>query len=151
MANQDVRHATFVFERTVNAPVERVFAALANPVERAAWGVPSEKAALVYERADFRETGQDVFRCGPKHDPQYRGVTTYLDIVPNARIVSTELVETSERKLLATMSTTTLESRDGGTHITVTIQATSLAGEDMIKGVKNGTGSSLDNLVKALG
>ncbi|HKV51539.1 MAG TPA: SRPBCC domain-containing protein [Gemmatimonadaceae bacterium] len=151
MANHEVQHATFVFERTSTAPVGRVFAALANPVERAEWGVPSEKAALVYERADFREGGQDVFRCGPKHDPQYRGVTTYLDIVPNERIVTTELVETNERKLLATLSTTLLESREGGTHITVTVQLASLAGEDMIQGAKCGTGASLDNLVKALG
>lgn len=151
MGNHDVQHATFVFERMSSAPVDRVFAALANPVERAEWGVPSEKAALVYEESDFREGGQDVFRCGPKHDPQYRGVTTYLDIVPNERIVSTELVEASGRKLLATMSTTTLQSRGTGTSITVTIQVASLAGEDMINGAKSGTGASLDNLVKALG
>lgn len=151
MTIHDVQHATFVFARTSEAPVERVFAALENPVERAQWGVPSDKAALVYEQADFREGGSDVFRCGPKHDPQYRGVTTYLDIVPNERIVSTELVETNGRKLLATMSTTTLEARSGGTNITVTIQVTSFGGEDMINGAKNGTGASLDNLVKALG
>src|SRR6185437_11173412 len=143
-------HATFVFERASDAPIDRVFAALANPVGRAQWGVPSEKAALVYEQADFREGGQDIFRCGPKHDPQFRGVTTYLDIVPNGRIVSTELVEANGRKLLATMSTTTLRPRGAGTTITVTIQATSLAGEDMLAGVKSGTGASLDNLVASL-
>ena len=95
--------------------------------------------------------GQGSTRNGRDSNPQYRGVTTYLDIVPNERIVSTELVETNGRKLLATMSTTTLERRNGGTNITVTIQVTSLAGEDMIKGAENGTGASLDNLVKALG
>ena len=150
MAKNDVQHATFVFERTSDAPVDRVFAALANPVERAQWGVPSAKAALVYDRTDFREGGSDEFRCGPKHDPQYRGVTTYLEIVPNERVVSTELVAANGRKLLATLSTTTLESRGAGTNITVTLQVTSLAGEDMITGAKNGTGASLDNLVKAL-
>ncbi len=151
MQTHDVQHATFVFERMSEASIDRVFAALANPVERAQWGVPSDKTALVYERADFREGGSDVFRCGPKRDPQFRGVTTYLDIIPNERIVSTELVETNGRKLLATMSTTMLERRNGGTNITVTIQVTSLAGEDMINGAKNGTGASLDNLVRALG
>jgi uncharacterized protein YndB with AHSA1/START domain len=150
MASDDIQHATFVLERTTNAPIDRVFGALANPVERAAWGAPSEQDALVYEQADFREGGQDIFRCGPKHDPQFRGVTTYLDIVPNGRIVSTELVEANGRKLLATMSTTTLRPRGAGTTITVTIQATSLAGKDMLAGVKSGTGASLDNLVASL-
>lgn len=151
MEQHTVQHATFVFERASDAPVDRVFAALANPVERAQWGVPSDQAALVYEQADFREGGSDVFRCGPKHDPQYRGVTTYLDIVQNERIVTTELVEEHGRKLLATMSTTMLAPRGTGTDITVTVQVLSLAGEDMIKGAKNGTGASLDNLVKMLG
>jgi hypothetical protein len=35
MTAQNLKHATFVFERTCAAPVERVFAAFANPVERA--------------------------------------------------------------------------------------------------------------------
>ena len=87
----------------------------------------------------------------PRQNPQYRGVTTYLDIVPNERIISTELVETNDRKLLATQSTTTLERREAGTQITVTIQLTSFAGDDMINGARNGTGASLDNLVNALG
>jgi uncharacterized protein YndB with AHSA1/START domain len=150
MATGDLQHATFVFERTTTAPIDRVFGALANPIERAEWGAPSEKDALVYEETDFSVGGQDRFRCGPKHDPQFRGVTTYLDIVSNSRIVSTEVVAANGRNLVATLSTTTLESRGAGTAISVTVQVASLAGEDMLEGVKSGTGASLDNLVASL-
>src|ERR1700750_555057 len=105
MSNQDLKHETLVFARTCAAPVERVFAAFADPVERANWGTPSETAAFFYDKVDFREGGTDVFRCGDKSNPQYRGVTTYYDIVSNERIVSSETVETQGRKLLISMAT----------------------------------------------
>jgi len=37
MASQDLKHSTLVFERICAAPVERVFAAFADPEERASW------------------------------------------------------------------------------------------------------------------
>src|SRR5580692_7941028 len=66
MTSQNLKHSTLVFERVCAAPVERVFAAFASPQERAGWGTPSETAALIYDKADFREGGVDVFRCGDK-------------------------------------------------------------------------------------
>lgn len=38
MPNQELKHSTLVLERICAAPVERVFAAFANPQERASWG-----------------------------------------------------------------------------------------------------------------
>jgi uncharacterized protein YndB with AHSA1/START domain len=143
-------HATFVFERRCAAPVGRVFAALSDPVERASWGAPSDNASLVYDQADFREGGQDIFRCGDIANPQYRGVTSYLDIVPNARIVSSEVIESGGQKLLISLSTTTLEPDAGSTKVVVTTQLTSLIGNRMIDGAKFGHNASLDNLVHAM-
>jgi uncharacterized protein YndB with AHSA1/START domain len=150
MTSQGLKHATLVFERVCAAPVERVFAAFANPAERANWGAPSESAAFVYDEVDFREGGIDVFRCGDKSNPQYRGVTRYYDIVPNQRIVSREVVERQGTKLLITMSTTTFEPEGAGTKVVVTAQLTSLAGDDMLNGAKFGHTASLDNLVEAM-
>jgi uncharacterized protein YndB with AHSA1/START domain len=150
MSNQDLKHETLVFERICPAPVERVFAAFADPEERANWGTPSETAAFIYDKVDFREGGSDVFRCGDKSNPQYRGVTTYYDIVPNQRIISSETVETEGRKLLISMATTTLQAEGSGTKVIVTVQLTSLVGEGMLNGAKFGHNASLDNLVKAM-
>jgi len=150
MANQDLKHSTLIFERLCSASIERVFAAFADPEERANWGAPSETAVFIYDKVDFREGGRDEFRCGDKSNPQYRGATTYYDIIPNERIVSSEIVETQGRKLLISMSTTTLEREGAGTKVTVTVQLTSLAGEDMLNGAKFGHNASLDNLVEAM-
>jgi hypothetical protein len=74
MNTQNVRHGTLIFERTCNAPLERVFVAFADVNERLRWGAPSDKTAFIYDEADFREGGKDVFRCGTKSNPQYLGV-----------------------------------------------------------------------------
>jgi uncharacterized protein YndB with AHSA1/START domain len=145
-----MRHATFVFERICAAPVERVFAAFADPAERASWGTPSQTAAFVYDQVDFREGGVDVFRCGDKSNPQYRGMTRYYDIVPSQRIISSEVVEAQGTKLLITMSTTTFAPDGAGTKVTVTAQLTSMAGDEMLNGAQSGHSASLDNLVEAM-
>ncbi|HWG03905.1 MAG TPA: SRPBCC domain-containing protein [Beijerinckiaceae bacterium] len=150
MTNDGLRHATLTFERLFDAPVDRVFTAFADPVARAAWGTPSDTAAFFYEEANFRIGGRDVFRCGDKADPQYRGVTTYLDIVPNERIVSSEIVEHAGTRLLISLSTATFAPAPAGTKLLVTVQATSLAGDDMIRGAEFGHRASLDNLVAAM-
>ncbi|MDE2166292.1 MAG: SRPBCC domain-containing protein [Alphaproteobacteria bacterium] len=77
-------------------------------------------------------------------------MTKYYDIVPNQRIVSSEVVETQGTKLLITMSTTTFEPEGAGTKVVVTAQLTSLAGDDMLNGAKFGHNASLDNLVEAM-
>ena len=103
-----------------------------------------------YDEADFREGEKDVFRCGTKSNPQYLGVTTYHDIVPKRRIVSTEIVETNGIKLMISLSTTTFEPEAEGTRIQVTTQITAFGGSDMIHGTKAGTNASLDNLVRIM-
>ena len=150
MTSQNLKHATLNFERVCTGPVERVFAAFADPEERVRWGKPSDSAALLYDKVDFREGGVDIFRCGSKSNPQYRGVTTYHDIVPGERIVASEVIEAQGRKLLISLSTTSFETEGAGTKVILTVQLTSLAGEDMLNGAKFGHNASLDNLVQAM-
>jgi uncharacterized protein YndB with AHSA1/START domain len=151
--NHDVKrykHATLVFECTCAANTARVFVALADLVERAGWGTPSETAALIYDAADFRVGGRDIFCCGAKDNPQYCGVTTYYDIVPGQRIVSSETVEIQGRTVLISMSTMTLEPEGAGTKVRLTAQVISLDGDNMIEGAKFGNSAALDNLVEAM-
>ena len=70
-------------------------------------------------------------------------MATYYDVVPNQRIVSSETVETARKKLIISMSTTTLEPQGASTKVTVTTQLISLVGDDMINGVEVGQNASL--------
>jgi uncharacterized protein YndB with AHSA1/START domain len=140
-------HATLIFERMVPANPDQVFAAYAEVNQRMEWGAPSDNTALIYDQADFREGGEDVFRCGSKSTPDIHGATRYLDIVPNRRIVSTETITVEGRRLCASLVTLELNPDGDRTKLTTTIQLASFVGQDMVKGHESGTNASLDNLM----
>jgi uncharacterized protein YndB with AHSA1/START domain len=141
-------HATLIFERDVPAAADRVYKAYTDIAERLKWGAPSENTALLYDKTDFREGGEDVFRCGPKSNPNIEGTTRYLDIVANRRIVSSEAIAIDGRRLCASLNTFELNPEGDHTKLKSTIQLVSFVGKDMITGHENGTNASLDNLVK---
>jgi uncharacterized protein YndB with AHSA1/START domain len=141
-------HTTLDFEREIPAPVEEVFVAFADPVARAAWGAPSDTAVLIYDEADFREGRQDCFRCGSKADPNIHGVTRYLDIIANRRVVSSETIVVNGKRLCASLTTLELAPDGEKTQLKSTTQLASFIGEDLVKGHKAGNNASLDNLVE---
>jgi uncharacterized protein YndB with AHSA1/START domain len=147
--NSKPQHATIKLEHSYAAPLERVFSEFADPVARARWSAPSNDA-LIYDEADFRVGGKDVFRCGPKGNPKFRGETRYLHIVPNARVVSSETVDMDGQPLAVALTTLDFEPTDDGTNLTVTLQIVSFAGPDMIHGYESGNKSALNNLAQHL-
>jgi uncharacterized protein YndB with AHSA1/START domain len=143
-------HTTLVFEREISASPETVFAAIKDPIARARWGAPSDTAVVVYDEAFFREGGQDRFRCGSKSDPNIHGVTRYLDIVPNRRVVSSETIAVDGRRLCVSMTTLELAPNGNSTRLKNTTQLASFIGEGMVKGHTTGTNASLDSLCRYL-
>ena len=145
-----VRISPFVFvERICAAPIDRVFAAFSDPDKRVRWGAPSEKQRPSSMTKPIFARAASI--CSAAATKATRSsLTTYHDIVPNAHIISSEVVEAQGRKLLISMSTTTFEPEGTGTKVVVTVQLTSLAGEDMLTGAKFGHNASLDNLVKVM-
>jgi uncharacterized protein YndB with AHSA1/START domain len=87
-----------------------------------------------------------VFRCGPKGDPKFSGETRYLDIVSNARVVSSETVDADGQRLAVALTTLKFESTEDGTNLTVTVQMVSFVGPDMIHGYESGNKGALKNL-----
>jgi uncharacterized protein YndB with AHSA1/START domain len=150
MAEPATHHATIVFERMFDAPAQRVFAALSDPVARARWGAPSDTVVMIYDEADFRVGGRDIFRCGAKNDPQYRGETHYRNIVPNRRIISTETVDELDTRLSVALTTIELEADGERTKLKLTVQLTALGDPRMIDGTKEGYTGALDNLARFL-
>ena len=87
-----------------------------------------------------------MFRCGPKGDLKFRGETHYLDIVPNARVVSSETVAADGQRLAVALTTLDFKPTKDGTLLTVTIQVVSFVGPDMIRSYESGNRSALKNL-----
>ena len=134
--NDKLQHATIKIQHSYSAPLDRVFSEFTDPLARARWSAP-DNDELIYDESDFRIGGKDVFRCGPKGDPKFRGETRYLDIVSNARIVSSETLDVDGQRL--SVALTTLD-------LTATIQIVSFAGPDVIHEYESGNKSALKNL-----
>jgi uncharacterized protein YndB with AHSA1/START domain len=148
--SEKLHHATINFEHFYPAPVERVFTEFADPVARARWSAPSGNDVLIYDEADFREGGHDIFRCGPRDDPKFRGETSYLLIVPNQLVVSSEVLSMDGKRLAIALTTLELEPADAGATLKMTVQMVSFAGPGMVAGYENGNGSALENLARHL-
>src|ERR1700674_3798539 len=112
--DEKLHHATINLQGFYAAPVERVFSEFADPATRAKWSAPSNDA-LVYDEADFREGGGDVFRCGPPNDLKLRGETTYQVIIPNKCVISTEILSEGGRRLAVALNTLNFETTGEGT------------------------------------
>ncbi len=150
MKTTSAHHATIVFERNYDVPIERVFGAFADPKDRARWSAPSDTAVLIYDKADFRIGGRDTFRCGAKSDPKFFGESRYHDIIPNRRIVSSETIDTDGKRLSVALTTMDLEPEGSSTKVKLTVQIVLLDGADMIEGTKIGYTGALDNLAREL-
>ena len=150
MTDDLVCHASLTFERSCAAPLPSVFELYSNAKERERWSVPSDTATFSYEEADFRVGGWDVFRCGSKEAPQYRGETHYLDIVPDKRIVFSQVISQGKQHLCASMNTVRFEPQGEGTKITATVQLVSFVGDGMIEGTKLGMNAAFDKFMAAV-
>ena len=148
MSNK-LEHGTITVQNSFPAPPERVFSAFADPVARARWSAPPNDV-LIYDEADFRVGGKDVFRCGPKGDPKFRGETRYLHIVLNASIVSSETLDMNDQRLAVALTTLDFEPSGGTTKLTATIQVVSFVGPDMIRGYESGNQSAFKGLCEHL-
>ena len=125
-----VTHATFVVERTFDASLDRVWDAFAVPEQHAQWFGSDPGFAETEAHEDFRVGGQAV-QDGQWHDgPTSRYVATYTDIVERSRIVSTYDMWVGGEHLSTSLSSTVLETVDGGTRVTYTEQAVFLDGKD---------------------
>src|SRR5579863_6182722 len=147
--NGKSQHATITLERSYPAALEQVFSEFADPVARARWSAPSEDV-LIYDEADFRIGGKDVFRCGPKGDPKFHGETHYLLIVPNVYVVSSETIEMDGQCLAISLTTLDFEPTENGTNLKVTLQIASFVGPGMILGSESGYKCALENLSQHL-
>lgn len=147
--NKVFHHSTITLEHSYSASVRRVFSEFADPQARAKWSAPS-KESLVYDEADFREEGRDVFRCGPSDNLKFRGVTTYHVIIPNRCVISTETLSEGPTRLAVALNTLDFEPTPEGSKLTITLQIVSFVGPDMIRGYESGNRGALEGLSRHL-
>lgn len=142
MSERNVKHDTFVIERTYNASPARVFEAWADPQSKAKWFATAEEF-------DFRVGGHEIART-PVNGAVYLFDALYQDIVPNERIVYSYIMERDQTRLSVSQATIEFQPAGSGTKLTCTEQGVYLDGEDEPKFRFEGTNSLLDKLDKSL-
>ncbi len=145
---RSVVHGDFHLERTYDAPVERVYAAFANPTAKAKWFAADVDGLTLLERSmDFRVGGRERARGQWKGGVVSTFDATYYDIIPNERIVYAYEMHLDDRKISVSLATVQLSpAGQGRTRLKVSEQGAFLDGYDDAGSRERGTGELLDKL-----
>ena len=142
---RSTKHATFVIERTYDAPSQRVFDAWADQAAKAQWFGPPEKPEGAYS-LDFREGGCEHLAIPMDNGPEYSFDAVYQDIVPGRRIVYTYDMHRDEQRISVSVATVEIEPNGTGTRLTLTEQGVFLDGLDTSAAREHGTNVLMDTL-----
>ena len=143
-AARSAEPGTIRLERTFKASPGRVFAAWAEPATRALWDVPGR--IIAEQTFDFRKGGREVKRFGPKDDPRFVAETTYIDIVPQERIVFAYGMTARDVPISVSLTTVELSRVPEGTRLLLTEQIVLLDGGDKLAHREEGLSSMLDKI-----
>jgi uncharacterized protein YndB with AHSA1/START domain len=135
MSEQTVVHNTFVIERSYPHPVEKVFAAFADPAKKRRWfaeggGTDVEKFEMEF-RVGGTERTQYRFKEGtPFPGVELTNVGSYHDIVDNKRIVTASTMALGGRRISTSLVTIELLPTESGTDLICTHQGAFFEGAD---------------------
>ena len=134
--------------REFNAPKELVYEAWTTPELVKRWWSAKRGEATVAE-IDLRVGGRWRYAMVTDDGMEVAFHGEYREVVPNERIVSTEVYEgIPDGEANATLNTATFEEEDGRTTLTILIEASSKDARDAIvaSGVEDGLQDALDLL-----
>jgi uncharacterized protein YndB with AHSA1/START domain len=150
MTERSVVHATFVIERSYDAPPARVFAACSDPAAKKRWFVGPENWDKSDYRLDFRVGGEETTSGGAEGGPLHKYWATIRDIVPDRRIVSTYEMAMDDTRTSVSVATVELMAEGNGTRLIFTEQGAYFDGLDKPEWREQGTRDLFDKLGAAL-
>jgi len=151
MTERSTEHATFVLERSYAASPARVFAAWADPAQKAQWFVGPDEWIKFTHETDFRVGGRERLSTGPAGGTVHKFDCCYQDIVPDRRIIYTYDMHLDDTRISVSLTTIEFKPEGAGTRLIFTEQGVFLDGTDSAATREQGTQGLLDKLGAALG
>lgn len=152
---RSIAHATFVIERTYPFKPERVFAAFARPEIKRRWFAEGDGRNAALHELDFRPGGVERTRTIMGENTPFPGTslenhTTYLDIVPDKRIVFAYTMSLGDYRMSASLATIEIMPDGQGTRLSFTEQGAYFEGSDGPRMREEGWGKLLDGIGASL-
>ncbi len=156
-----VIHHTLTVERSYPVPAAKVYAAWANPVEKAKWFAGPDPWKEQERTVDFRVGGEERVQGRFGTGPTSLFIAKYYDIIPNERIVYAYEMFVDGLRLSVSLATIEILSEGPNTRMVVTemgayfeSQDTARArqpGQDAARSREEGTNFLMDKLGASLG
>lgn len=146
MRNRSITHATFVIERDYKAPPAKVFAAFADPKQKAKWFVSPEEWETSDLKLEFRVGGKESVSGGPPGGPVHSYNAEYWEITQNERIVSSYEMHMDEKRTSVSLATVEFKPNGAGTKLILTEQGAFLDGVDNAGERERGANELLNQL-----
>ena len=143
-------HATFRIERALPHSPARVFGAFAKQASKAVWFVGPEGASSGGHTLDFRVGGREHLATQLPDGNSVSFDATYLDIVPDVRLIYAYEMTVAERRISASLASIELGATPGGTHLVLTEHVIFLDDLDRVTERERGTRELLDKLAAYL-
>lgn len=156
MTERSVVHSTYVIERCYPTSADRIFAAFATPESKRRWFAEGEGFALEQFKMDFRIGGTERTRFrvttrGPMEGKIFTNETTYMDIVPERRIVFAYSMAVGDQRISASLVSIELAPGEKGCTLIFTEQGAFFEGADTPNMREAGWGQLLEALERELG
>jgi uncharacterized protein YndB with AHSA1/START domain len=152
MSTPSVEHATFVIERTMKAPVARVFRAWADVAQKQQWNACHDDWRAEEHQLDFRAGGTEVSRVVEPDGTAHIMKAHYFDIVTDRRIVYAYEMYLDEVRISISLVTVLFEATTGkagaSTRMTFTEQVAFLDGHGDLDERREGTDVGLQRLAQ---
>src|SRR3954447_8542779 len=112
MSERSVDHHTFVIERRLKAPPQRVFRAWSSPEAKRRWAACDADTVNAGFSLDFRPYGAEMNRVVSPDGHVHLLQAHYLDIVPHERIIYADDIHVDDVRVSASLATVLFQAAD---------------------------------------